>query len=98
LGDGFLRLNDKYSIFIFRKSVLQKMNILLFCKIAQIIMSALIIILVLVQSKTAGLSPGLKSSFNRYRSLRGVEKGIFGLTVVLGVLLVVNSLAIVLLS
>jgi len=71
---------------------------LLVCKIAQIIMAALIVVLVLVQSKTAGLSPGLKSSFNMYRSLRGVEKSIFGLTVVLGVLLVVNSLAIVLLS
>jgi|GEM_PF-662747 len=74
------------------------MNILLFCKIAQIIMSILIVLLVLIQSKSAGLSSGLKSSFSMYRSLRGVEKTIFIATVVLGVLLVVNSLTIVLLS
>ena len=74
------------------------MNILLFCKIAQIIMSILIVFLVLIQSKSAGLSSGLKSSFSMYRSLRGVEKTIFVATVVLGVLLVVNSLTIVLLS
>ena len=55
-------------------------------------------ILVLIQSKTAGLSPSLKGSFNMYRSLRGVEKIIFILTVIFGVLIVVNSLVIVLLS
>lgn len=70
----------------------------LFCKIAQIIISALLVVLVLIQSKTAGLTSGLKGSFNMYRSLRGVEKGVFVLTIVLGVLLVVNSIAIVLLS
>lgn len=74
------------------------MNFLMFSKILQLIMAALLVLLVLIQSKTAGLSPGLKSSFNMYRSLRGVEKGVFVLTVVLGILLVVNSLAIVLLS
>jgi len=52
----------------------------------------------LIQSKSSGLSSTLKSSFNMYRSLRGFEKIIFVLTVILGVLLVVNSLAIVLLS
>lgn len=61
-------------------------------------MSILIVLLVLIQSKSAGLSSGLKSSFSMYRSLRGVEKTIFIATVVLGVLLVVNSLTIVLLS
>jgi len=71
---------------------------LMFCKVAQIIMSALIVVFVLIQSKSAGLTSGLKSSFNMYRSLRGVEKGVFITTVVLGVLLVINSLAIVLLS
>lgn len=74
------------------------MNILFISKIAQIIMCVLIIVLVLIQSKTAGLSSGLKGSFSMYRSLRGVEKIIFGVTVVLGVLLVLNSLSIVLLS
>ena len=71
---------------------------LLFLKITQIIMSALLVMFVLVQSKSAGLTSGLKSSFNMYRSLRGVERVIFIVTIILGVLIVANSLAIVLLS
>ena len=74
------------------------MNILAVSKIAQVIVSIVLVALVLIQSKTAGLSPGLKSSFNTYRSLRGIEKIIFISTVVSGVLLVVNSLLIVVLS
>lgn len=74
------------------------MNLLSVLKTTQIIICILIIVLVLVQSKTAGLSSSLKSSFSMYRSLRGVEKVIFVVTVVLGVLLVVNSLSIVILS
>lgn len=70
----------------------------LFLKIAQIIMSALLVMFVLIQSKSAGLTAGLKSSFNMYRSLRGVEKVVFVITIILGVLIVANSLAIVLLS
>lgn len=70
----------------------------LFCKVAQLIISALLVVLVLVQSKSAGLTSGLKGSFNMYRSLRGVEKGILVLTIILGILLVINSIAIVLLS
>lgn len=69
------------------------MNILNILKIAQIVIGTLTVILVLLQSKSAGLSYGLKSSFNTYRSLRGVEKLIFGLTVFCGFALVVNSLA-----
>jgi protein translocase SecG subunit len=69
-----------------------------FAKILQLVVSGLLIVLVLIQSKSSGLSSTLKSSFNMYRSLRGFEKIIFVLTVVLGSLLVLNSLAIVLLS
>jgi protein translocase SecG subunit len=71
---------------------------LAFTKTLQLIISSLLIVLVLIQSKSSGLSSTLKSSFNMYRSLRGFEKIIFVLTVVSGILLVVNSLAIVLLS
>lgn len=70
----------------------------LFCKVAQLIISALLVVLVLVQSKSAGLTSGLKGSFNMYRSLRGVEKGVLVFTIILGILLVINSIAIVLLS
>lgn len=69
-----------------------------FAKILQLVVSGLLIVLVLIQSKSSGLSSTLKSSFNMYRSLRGFEKIIFVLTIILGSLLVINSLAIVLLS
>lgn len=67
-------------------------------KVLQIILSIILVIVILIQSKSSGLSSSLKSSFNMYRSLRGVEKIIFVLTIVCGSLLVLNSLAIVLLS
>lgn len=67
-------------------------------KILQLVVAGLLIVLVLIQSKSSGLSSTLKSSFNMYRSLRGFEKIIFILTIILGGLLVINSLAIVLLS
>lgn len=70
----------------------------LFCKISQIVISALLVVLVLVQSKSAGLTSGLKGSFNMYRSLRGVERGVFVFTIIFGVFLVINSIAILLLS
>lgn len=74
------------------------MNILVVSKIIQAILCFVLVALVLIQSKSAGLSPGLKSSFSMYRSLRGVEKIVFIATVVSGLLLVVNSLIIVLFS
>ncbi len=69
-----------------------------FLKIIQAIISVLLVFLVLIQTKNAGLSSGLKNSFTAYRSLRGVEKAVFILTAVLGVLLVVNSFLLIKLS
>ena len=66
-----------------------------FIKISQIVVALVLIGLVLIQSKSSGLSSGLKNSFSMYRSLRGVEKLVFVLTIILGVLLVLNSLLIV---
>lgn len=60
-------------------------------KTMQIIISVVLVLLILIQTKNAGLSSGLKNSFTAYRSLRGVEKAVFVLTAVLGVLLVANS-------
>ncbi len=74
------------------------MNYAIVGKIIQVILALLMIFLVLIQSKSNGLSYGLKSSFSMYRSLRGVERLIFISTVVCGVLLVVNSLLIVILK
>jgi preprotein translocase subunit SecG len=74
------------------------MNILLVFKITQVVVAIFMIFLILIQSKGAGLSYGVKSSFSMYRSLRGVEKLVFILTIFFGVALVLNSLVILLLS
>ena len=67
-------------------------------KTMQIIISVVLVLLILIQTKNAGLSSGLKNSFSAYRSLRGVEKAVFVLTAVLGVLLVANSFLLIKLS
>lgn len=75
-----------------------KNNMFNFLKILQAVISILLVALVLIQTKNAGLSSGLKNSFTAYRSLRGVEKAVFILTGVLGALLVVNSFLLIKLS
>jgi protein translocase SecG subunit len=67
-------------------------------KTIQIILSIILIGLILIQSKSSGLSSSLKNSFSMYRSLRGFEKIIFVGTAVCGALLVINSLIVVLLN
>ncbi len=74
------------------------MSLILIAKIVQIAVAILLTFLVLIQAKGAGLSYGIKSSFSMYRSLRGVEKTVFILTIVMGVVLVLNSMAILYLS
>ena len=69
-----------------------------FFKTTQVIISIVLVLLILIQTKNAGLSSGLKNSFTAYRSLRGVEKAVFVLTAVLGVLLVANSFLLIKLS
>ncbi|HBY09995.1 preprotein translocase subunit SecG [candidate division WWE3 bacterium RIFOXYC2_FULL_42_13] len=67
-------------------------------KTTQVIISIALVLLILIQTKNAGLSSGLKNSFTAYRSLRGVEKAVFILTAVLGVFLVANSFLLIKLS
>ncbi|MBN1162349.1 preprotein translocase subunit SecG [Patescibacteria group bacterium] len=74
------------------------MNYLNVGKIAQILISVLLMVLTLVQSKGTGLAQGLKSSFSGYRSMRGVERIVFIATIVATVLFVANSLFIIALS
>lgn len=74
------------------------MNLLTVAKISQIIVAVLLILLTIIQSKGTGLASGLKSSFSAYRSIRGVEKIVFILSIVCALLLVVNSIFILLLS
>lgn len=58
----------------------------------QIITSLMLIFLVLIQSKSGGLSSSLSNSFGAYRSRRGIEKGIFITTILTGIAFTVNSL------
>ncbi len=74
------------------------MNLLMIFKIIQIAVTIFLMFLILIQSKGAGLSYGVKSSFSMYRSLRGVEKLVFILTIFFAVILVLNSLVLLLLA
>lgn len=72
------------------------MNILFISDIIQIIASVLLIILVLIQSKGTGLYSGVGSSIGFYRSRRGIEKAVFIFTIVLTIVLVLNSVVLIL--
>ena len=61
--------------------------------IAQITVSFLIIIAVLVQHRGAGLSAVFGGSGNVYRTKRGLEKGIFVFTIILVILFVAIGVA-----
>lgn len=61
--------------------------------IAQIAVSFLIIIAVLVQHRGAGLSAVFGGSGNVYRTKRGLEKGIFVFTIILVILFVAIGVA-----
>lgn len=63
-----------------------------FLKVVQLILSVVVILLVLVQTKSQGLTAGVASAFTMYRSRRGFEKMVFVATIVTSVLLIVNSI------
>lgn len=71
---------------------------LIVTQIIQIVVSVLLVILVMVQSKGTGLFSAFSGSIGFYRSKRGLEKFIFISTIFLGIALSVNSLVIILLS
>jgi len=74
------------------------MNFLTLAKIAQIVIGVFTIFFVLIQSKGVGLSSAVSGTIGHYRSRRGIEKVVFALTCVFGLLLIVNSVFIILLS
>jgi preprotein translocase subunit SecG len=67
-------------------------------KIIQLVLSIIITLLVLIQSKGTGLSSAFGGAGGFYRTRRGVEKLVFASTIVIGVLLVLNSLALLILA
>jgi protein translocase SecG subunit len=69
-----------------------------FAQILQLVVSLLITVLVLVQTKGKGLSSFFGGNSGFYSTRRGLEKIIFIVTIVLGILLTVNSLFIIYIS
>jgi len=67
-------------------------------QLIHIILTLLIVGLVLIQSKGGGFTSNIGSSISFYRSRRGLEKVVFILTIVISILMVVNSLLLVILS
>lgn len=74
------------------------MDILKISKIFQLAIALMLTVLVLVQSKKMGLSSALGNVGGYYRTRRGIEKLVFGLTIFFGLIFVSNALAIVLLG
>lgn len=61
--------------------------------IAQIVISVLIIIVVLLQNRGSGLSSVFGGSGTIYRTKRGLEKGLFILTIILVILFIAIGVA-----
>ncbi len=67
---------------------------LTFLKYFQLIVSVLLILAILMQNKTAGLSGAMSSTPTSFQSTRrGAEKVIFNATIVLTVLFVLGAVA-----
>lgn len=69
-----------------------------FFNVAQIILSVVLILLVLLQAKGSGFSGAFFSDSSAYRSRRGVERTLFNFTIVLSVVFILISIAAVKIS
>jgi len=67
-------------------------------KIIQLILSVLLVLLILVQTKSNTFSSVLSSKFTMHRTKRGLESFVFYFTILLAVSFAINSLVIVYLS
>ena len=70
------------------------MNIGVFLGITTFVSAILLIILVLLQQRGASLGAGLSGSGELYTERRGLEKSLFGATVIVALIFVASSLAI----
>lgn len=69
------------------------MNIRLILNIAQIIVSVLLVVVVLMQQRGTGLSATFGGEGNIYRTKRGIEKILFIMTIVLSILFFAIAIA-----
>ncbi len=67
------------------------MDIRILFKVIQIVLSVLVVVAILIQSKGVGLSSVFTAGSWVYRSKRGLEKALFVLTIVLVVLFIITS-------
>lgn len=67
------------------------MALLTFLNVAQIIISVVLIVVVLLQSKGEGFSGTFSSDTSVFRTRRGVEKTLFQFTILLGVVFILVS-------
>jgi preprotein translocase subunit SecG len=63
-----------------------------YLNVAQILVAALLIVLVLLQTRGSGMSSGFSSDTSIYRTRRGVERTIFQLTIGIGVVYVILAI------
>ena len=68
-----------------------------YLNIAEILVSILLIVLILVQTRGTGLASGYSADSSIFRTRRGVERLVFQSTIVVGALFLVLSIASVLL-
>ncbi len=64
-------------------------------KIAQIIIAALLIVVILLQNKGSGLGSAFGGSNAVFTTKRGLEKKLYNITIILAILFFVVSLAVV---
>lgn len=74
------------------------MNLKFVLEVVQVIISVLLIVLVLIQSRGSGLASSISGFSGFYRTKRGLEKVVFILTIVLGIGFAINSATLVLLA
>jgi protein translocase SecG subunit len=67
-------------------------------KIIEVVISVILVLLILIQTKTNGFSQTLSSRFAFHRTKRGLENFVFYLTIVLSVIFVVNTLVLILMN
>jgi len=67
-----------------------------YLNVAQILISLLLVVLILMQTRGTGFAAGYSADSSIYRTRRGVEKTLFQLTIIVGVLFVALSIVSVL--
>lgn len=71
---------------------LNNIGMLLSINIAQVIISVLLVITILLQQRGGGLSPVFGGEGGVYRTRRGVERMIFAATIVLSILFLATAI------